>query len=271
MQKTLALLAAAAVLVSCGTQEVEVSTPPAAQQESQTLTPATYPDSVMAAHQAQAFFDAGVVHFDLTLSFGGSVRFEGPLALATNSSAAQMTNRGRTYWTQGMEMFADTVPASPASARFAAYTWPYFFLLPYKLNDPGTQWSPTPYTSLDEQVYNARKLTFASGTGDAPDDWYITYADSDTGLLYAAAYIVTAGGTSVSDAEVDPHAITYHDYREVDGIPVAHAWKFWAWRPGEGLTEQLGEATLEQVRFDADRSALTPPADAFAVGAEVLE
>ena len=81
MQKTLAFLAAAAVLVSCGTQEVEVPTPPAAQQESQAHAPATYTDSVMAAHQARAFFDAGVVHFDLTLSFGGSVRFEGPLAL----------------------------------------------------------------------------------------------------------------------------------------------------------------------------------------------
>jgi hypothetical protein len=31
--------------------------------------------------------------------------------------------------------------------------------------------------------YLTEKLTFKSGTGDAPDDWYVVYADKKTNLL----------------------------------------------------------------------------------------
>jgi hypothetical protein len=31
----------------------------------------------------------------------------------------------------------------------------------------------------DATKLSNRKLTFKSGTGDAPDDWYVVYADKD--------------------------------------------------------------------------------------------
>jgi len=70
------------------------------------------------------------------------------------------------------------------------------------------------------------------------------YADKQTNLTRCAAYIVTAGGSSQEEAEEDPHAIEYLDYKLVDGIPISHEWKFWAWRTDEGLTDQLGFATI---------------------------
>jgi hypothetical protein len=35
----------------------------------------------------------------------------------------------------------------------------------------------------DATNYLTEKLTFKSGTGDAPDDWYVVYADKKTNLL----------------------------------------------------------------------------------------
>jgi hypothetical protein len=36
--------------------------------------------------------------------------------------------------------------------------------------------------------YLTEKLTFKSGTGDAPDDWYVVYADKKTNLLEKHRY-----------------------------------------------------------------------------------
>jgi hypothetical protein len=47
-------------------------------------------------------------------------------------------------------------------------------------------------TTIKKKLLNylTEKLTFKSGTGDAPDDWYVVYADKKTNLL-ETAYIVT--------------------------------------------------------------------------------
>jgi hypothetical protein len=112
---------------------------------------------------------------------------------------------------------------------------------------------------LNGNVYNSQKLTFGDGVGDAPDDWYITYSDSESNLMEVAAYIVTAGST-VEEAEEDPHAISYHDYKDVDGIALAHSWQFREWRKDSGLTRQLGSAELSNFKFiEADKSDLLAP------------
>ncbi|NNK81223.1 MAG: hypothetical protein HKO93_06980, partial [Flavobacteriales bacterium] len=140
-------------------------------------------------------------------------------------------------------------------ARFAAYTWSYFFLLPYKVTDPGTIWSDYLDNSPLAKKSNAKKLTFEEGIGDAPDDWYIIYSDKPSGLMDVAAYIVTAGA-SIEEAEKDPHAIEYENYHMVEGIPIAKNWTFWSWRETEGLVDTLGWAELNDFRFSSMDEAL---------------
>jgi hypothetical protein len=149
--------------------------------------------------------------------------------------------------------YAETIP-SEASVRFDAFTWAYFFLFPTKLSDPGTIWNSYDNKEKDQENYHAKKLTFKSGTGDAPDDWYVVYADKKTNLLEKAAYIVTLKAGK-EEAEKNPHAIQYLDYKEVNGVPLATKWIFWGWKEGKGLTDELGQATLENIKFiktDAD-------------------
>ena len=114
---------------------------------------------------------------------------------------------------------------------------------------------------MNGENYLTHKLSFEAGTGDAPDDWYVLYADEDSQLLQVAAYIVTAG-QSQEEAEEDPHAIEYLNYQTVDGVPFATEWKFWGWRTEEGLTDQLGSANVSNIKLlDDTGDVFTPPAD----------
>jgi len=214
---------------------------------------------VESAHGKSEFLERENVAFDILLSFGGKERLNGRLTISADSRHGKIERNDG-----GVILFNDDkVHVSPeientASARFAAYTWSYFFMFPYKLSDPGTNWTPYANGQLGDLEYDAAKLTFSAGTGDAPDDWYIMYADENNHLINTAAYIVTAGNTR-EEAEKDPHAIEYCDYKSADGIPVARTWRFWAWRENQGLTKQLGNASISNVQFKEVKGGFYSP------------
>jgi hypothetical protein len=63
------------------------------------------------------------------------------------------------------------------------------------------------------------------------------------------AYIVTYD-KSVEEAEQEPHAIRYEDYREVGGVLIPHRWTIYNWSLEEGIYgEPLIDARLSGVRF----------------------
>jgi hypothetical protein len=48
------------------------------------------------------------------------------------------------------------------------------------------------------------KINFASGTGDAPEDWYVVYADASTNLVQK--YPIVTLKANKEEAEKNPHA-----------------------------------------------------------------
>jgi len=212
---------------------------------SQEKTPETFTEKVQFAHKSSNFFSHKAVEMDVSISFGGQIILGGKMTLFTDSEKGIISqNTGDKIYFDNSKIYYDSSKNNLENARFYAYTWPYFFLFPYKNN------------TLNGSIYLAEKLTFDAGTGDAPDDWYIAYADDEKHLLHSLAYIVTAGQT-LEEAEVDPHAIVYSSYQEIEGIPIAHQWQFHVWREDEGLKGQLGEAIISNVKF------LEPEADLF--------
>lgn len=211
--------------------------------------PNTFAQKVEASHHKEAFVAKELIQYDLKLWFGGSMRMDATITMSPDFSRIRMEyENGRTliYNGDGVYQVGDTT--SYKSARFDIFTWPYFFAFPFKLSDPGTNWESSPYSTLGEKPYISQKLTFDNGVGDAPDDWYIAYADTETYRLYAAAYIVTMGRTQ-DQAEEDPHAISYTDYQEFEGVPIATKWQFWNWRWEKGLEDQLGNAVISNIAF----------------------
>lgn len=209
----------------------------------------TFASKTEKAHEKEQFANKQAISYDIVLDFGGKERLNATITTLTNSAEAIIalkdgskiiTNKDKVYYSPTFE--------NEESIRFDAYTWNYFFLFPYKLNDPGTIWNAYDNKEKDSENYLTEKLSFKSGTGDAPDDWYVVYADKKTNLIEKAAYIVSLM-SGKEEAEKNPHAIQYLDYKKVDGIPVATKWVFWGWKEGQGLTDELGHATLSNIKF----------------------
>ncbi|WP_303687213.1 DUF6503 family protein [Nonlabens dokdonensis] len=139
--------------------------------------------------------------------------------------------------------------------RFHAYTWSYFFALPYKLNDPGTQWSNQRNLSFGENEFPTSRLTFENGVGDTSEDWYVVYKNPDTNVLAGVAYIVSYG-KDLEKAEEEPHFAKYNKIENIEGIPVATNWSFHNWNEEEGYTDQIGNASIKNVVFLKDTTNL---------------
>jgi hypothetical protein len=201
------------------------------------------------AHQKEKFVTKQAIQYDFKLEFGGKERMDAQFTILTNSTEGviEFKDGAKIIFDKNKVYYSATIP-SEETVRFDAFTWEYFFLFPYKLSDPGTIWNTYDNKEANQEEYLTEKLTFKSGTGEAPDDWYVVYADKKTNLIEKAAYIVSINGGKEA-AEKNPHAIQYLEYKDVDGIPLATKWLFWEWKEGEGLTKNIGNASITNIKF----------------------
>lgn len=225
-----------------------------------TPEPAPHPDDPFAsdfagpieqAHGADAWYGQQAVAADTIVSFGGNTIFSGETLFTPDMQHSRLENDagGVVVWDGETAWVSPPDASFPPSPRFAVLTWPYFFAAPFKLRDPGTRLEDLGNMPLDGTPHPAARLTFEGGIGDTPDDWYVLYRDPETDRLDAMAYIVTFG-TPVEAAEAEPHAISYEEYVDVDGVAVPTVWQFWLWNEEEGIHgDPIGRTELSNVRF----------------------
>lgn len=211
---------------------------------------ATFVEKMEQKHEKETFLSKNAIRYNIEAEFGGRKILEAQMTYKTDSSkgVVELKSGEKVYFDQD-KVFCTLGIGEKGGARSTAFTWSYFFMLPYKMSDPGTIWTEEQERILGTINYNTKKLSFESGTGDAPEDWYILYTRENEQLLEVAAYIVTGGRSSQEEAEKDPHAIQYLDYRILNGVPIAREWKFWGWQADKGLTKELGGAKLTNMEF----------------------
>lgn len=214
------------------------------------------PDAVIAsiekAHHQDDWYSHAAFLSDIHIRFGGKDRIIGTMTTTPSMSGTRIDHdNGKSVIWDGQTAWVSPSDASMSGARFDILTWPYFLAAPIKLDDPGTNHAFTGKSMVDGKVYDDTvKLTFDSGVGDAPDDWYIIYKNPETDYLDALAYIVSFGKDAEGIAKSEPHAIIYEDYRMVDGIPIPHEWTFRLWSEELGVHgDVLGTASLSNARF----------------------
>ncbi|MCF4100999.1 hypothetical protein L1I30_04930 [Gillisia sp. M10.2A] len=208
------------------------------------------------AHNKEQWNTQRAVSFNIDLSFGGKKQLKGKITSLTNSSRIRIDQEDGTILVyDGEGVYLCPKDADSNRARFNMFTWQYFFALPFKLTDPGTNWEIMEPSVIDKDTFYRGKLTFDDTIGDAPDDWYVVYQEANSRLLHAAAYIVTFGSNK-EKAEKNPHAIVYRDYKVIDGIPVATKWTFHNWSMDEGIQDQIGEASISDIIFFNAKSEL---------------
>ncbi|QSS97597.1 DUF6503 family protein [Psychroflexus sp. ALD_RP9] len=217
--------------------------------------------NIQHSHNVDAFKNHEAVQFNIKLQLGQKKQLDAKISMTTNSSKVVLeTSKGVSiYYNQGQfHQFPSS--ANYKSARFDVLTWSYFFAMPFKLDDEGTKWQNLDDKLFQEEVYNSAKLSFEPQIGDAPDDWYVVYANPKTHLLKAAAYIVTFN-QSTHEAEKKPHAIVYNNYFSLDKVPFASQWKFYNWSSENGIYgKPIGKASIRNLKFiSANHSVFNIP------------
>lgn len=267
------MLVVALILISCNqTKKEETNTDPSSETQKEAIPVEpnegigdgavsitdSFIGSIEKAHKKSDFLKHKAISFNINIIFGGKEHLDGKITMLTNSTKIRIDKKDETKLIyNGEKVFLCPEDATAGGARFDMFTWTYFFGLPYKLNDPGTQWDLKNDLPLDGVDHHTAKLTFKPGTGDAPKDWYVIYTDTEKNTLKAAAYIVTFGsGDDISKAEEDPHAIQYKNFEMVEGIPFATYWEFYGWQEDKGMTQKLGEATITDITFLEDEGAI---------------
>ena len=81
--------------------------------------------------------------------------------------------------------------AFPFDMRFWALTPHYFLSQPFILDGEGVNLEKLEDKSFKNEMYDAIKVTFAAGTGDAPDDYYVLYFGKQNHKLAVIRYIVS--------------------------------------------------------------------------------
>lgn len=202
------------------------------------------------AHKKDLFSSKKILTYDIAIEFGGQPRLNGKITQTTGGDKIKIEKTsGAIIVFDGTNVMASGIEKEKLQrARFDVFTWAYFIGLPFKLNDKGTQWSEFGEKPWGNHQLNTAKLTFESGTGDAPDDWYVVYQNSTTKIIEGAAYIVSFGKGREA-AEKKPHAVKYTNYVSVGGVPIPTKWTFHMWTPEKGYGAQIGEVVLSNVIF----------------------
>jgi len=154
-------------------------------------------------------------------------------------------------------------------AKFAARFWaltPYYFVgMPFVLSDPGVKLElveDDPAAAGLEVPAHVVRATFAAGTGDAPDDFYVLYVAKDDHRLLALRYVVTyapffEGKAAKSSPE---KLLVFEDPRPAGPLTLARRHAFYAF--GEGRRgEKITLADISEVEYGApfDEAALEMP------------
>lgn len=148
----------------------------------------------------------------------------------------------------GDEVWVENPKALGTPADFYYATPYYFSLVPFVFTDPGTILEDQGPVTFQNTLYQAVKVTYESGIGDTPEDYYVLYLDPESYEVKMMSYIVSfpafRNGKQVQ--ELEPHVIVYRDYQEVEGLKMPHSFAFYNWN--EGMID-LGEKPRGEAQF----------------------
>lgn len=176
----------------------------------------------------------GTLLYDLSIVFGERRARDHQVfdlvsrhAIASNPDYAVGFD-GTSFWQSTTD---ETGPIFPG--RFYLWTPFYFLGVPFVFADPGVQKEELPPVMYDGEEHRVVRVTFETGVGDAPDDVYHLYIDSETHrvklLRYTVSYFAAAQGQATDN--LPESVILYDGWTETNaglvmsGDMVAYAWQ----------------------------------------------
>ncbi len=132
---------------------------------------------------------------------------------STSDSTAHFGWNGKTSWVQAKDSTAFAY-----DTKFWALTPIYFLGQPFILDGQGVNLELLPQKVYKEKNNDVVKVTFDSGTGDAPDDYYILYFNADSHQLSVIRYIVSYPGYFKKGEHLPEKFMDVDEFKTVDGI-----------------------------------------------------
>ena len=152
--------------------------------------------------------------------------------------------------------------------KFWALTPIYFLGQPFILDGEGVNLELLPKISYKDASQDAVKVTFEEGTGDAPDDYYILYFNSDNHQLSAIRYIVSYPAYFKDGGHLPEKFMEVIGEIDIDGILLPTGYKT-HWSKENGTAgEYITKIEVSDVNFEG-----TVPEGFFLVpeGAKIME
>ncbi|MEE8111307.1 MAG: hypothetical protein V3T54_01100 [Acidobacteriota bacterium] len=173
-------------------------------------------------------------HHEFFLSSLTRMRVERP------SDNSIMAFNGRVAWvTQSGIMSQDITKRAMAQAFLQRAFW--IFRLPFNLVEKGVRLEDE---GMDGDLQMVR-IYFPVGMSVLPDDWCRAYFDRQTGLLRR---LMMASGQG-------KNIIEFSDYREIDGIQIAHRRRIFRVLPPEIRGPQTHEVEIRNLKYNTALNA----------------
>ncbi|QWX84375.1 hypothetical protein H0I23_01620 [Cellulophaga sp. HaHaR_3_176] len=132
--------------------------------------------------------------------------------------------------------------------KFWALTPIYLFAHPFVLDGEGVGLELLEGREYKGDMQDVIKATFASGTGDAPDDYYILYFDKNTHKMSAISYIVSYPGYFPNGGHAPEKIMEIVGWKTVDGIDLPTSLKT-HWSKEGDLGEYITKIEISDLSF----------------------
>ncbi len=139
----------------------------------------------------------------------------------------------------------------PFDMKFWALT-PYYFLgQPFVLDGEGVRLEKLADKSHKGRTYDAIKVTFAPGTGNAPDDYYVLYFGKQNHKLAIIRYIVSYPGYFEKGKHAPEKLMEIQGMTVVDRIELATGYHTYWLTEDEQAGEYITDITVDDIKFDS--------------------
>lgn len=157
----------------------------------------------------------------------------------------------------GQRAWVHPADADPkTNPRFWSLTPYYFVGMPFVLADPGVNLELLPDGTFEGKSYDLVRATFAPGTGDAPDDYYILYLDKETHRVRALRYVVSYKGFRPDGGHGPEKLMAYDGDITAAGLTFAASYRTFKYDAKSGkLGEKVTDVTVSDVSFERDTPA----------------
>ena len=147
------------------------------------------------------------------------------------SRRVRIENETYTLGYDGQEVWVSPNKAAfgKGSPRFYHNLIFYFFAAPFVLADPGIVYEKLPNKTIKGQTYEVLKISYQSGVGDAPDDYYIAHFNTKTHLMDWLLYTVTY----YSSEKSEKFSALHYEWQEINGLFVPSKMTGYKYADGE--------------------------------------